>query len=167
MSRSPDYDTPVEMMESHALIENALAMHKEGLFEMDRGELMAENVRLGAAQYQPATCMGCGGAIIPPSLMFRPLSFIPENGLCNRELPECNDTYTHVFMCLSSGIPDVILITESEEKCREVWIDQLRGDECTTCDEKGWSIEEGYEKGYFVNHKDEYRILVHKKEVEN
>jgi len=49
MSRSPDYDTPVEDMTVQDLIENAITMHKMAVFEMDRDELMAENVRLGAS----------------------------------------------------------------------------------------------------------------------
>ena len=71
MSRSPDYDTPVEQMDGNALIENALAMQKAAVFEMDRDELMAENVRLGASQFTPKTCLGCGGA---SSLMAFPRS---------------------------------------------------------------------------------------------
>ena len=45
MSRSPDYDTPVEDMSVHDLI----TMQKAAVFEMRLTELMAENVRLGAA----------------------------------------------------------------------------------------------------------------------
>ncbi|MAL01048.1 MAG: hypothetical protein CL536_02705 [Alcaligenaceae bacterium] len=166
MSRSPDYDTPVEQMDGNALIENALAMQKAAVFEMDRDELMAENVRLGASQFTPETCLGCGGAIIPDGIPS--LSFIPENGLCNKELAECHDEFTYVFMCLDSGIPAIVHMTDDEQEMRRVWIEHLEGDTTRPlCDEKEWSIEEGFDRGYFVNHKTEYRILVHRKEVEN
>ena len=49
MSRSPDYDTPVEDMSVPDLIENAITMQKAAVFEMSQDELLAENVRLGAA----------------------------------------------------------------------------------------------------------------------
>lgn len=49
MSRSPDYDTPVEDMSVPDLIENAITMQKAAVFEMSQNELLAENVRLGAA----------------------------------------------------------------------------------------------------------------------
>ena len=49
MSRSPDYDTPVEDMSIPDLIENALTMQKAAVFEMSQTELLDENIRLGAA----------------------------------------------------------------------------------------------------------------------
>ena len=166
MSRSPDYDTPVELMDGNALIENALAMQKAAVFEMDRDELMAENVRLGASQFTPETCLGCGGAIIPDGIPS--LSFIPENGLCSKELAECHDEFTYVFTVLASGIPAIVHITDDEKEMRKVWIEYLKADTSRPlCDDNEWSIEEGFDRGYFVNHKMEYRILIHRKEVEN
>ena len=49
MSRSPNYDTHVEDMTDQELIENAITMHKEAVFMMERHELLDENVRLGAS----------------------------------------------------------------------------------------------------------------------
>jgi|SRR5210317_706477 len=49
MSREPDYDTLVEDMSVPDLIENAITMQKAAVFEMGQNELLAENVRLGAA----------------------------------------------------------------------------------------------------------------------
>lgn len=48
MSKTPDYETPLDDMSDQDLIENALAIHKSAVFEMDRDELLSENVRLGA-----------------------------------------------------------------------------------------------------------------------
>lgn len=160
MSRTPDFNTPVEDMTTERLFDNLQALLSASIEASDLQELMTLHTSLGGARYTPTeTCDGCGGEIIPADV--DELNFEPENGLCAKELPECL-LYDVVFMCLDSGIPSIVCITDDEEEMKQVWIKHLEGDiSRPLCDEQECTIEEGFDKGYFVNHKTEYRILYH------
>ncbi len=45
------------------------------------------------------TCEGCGGEIIPAELENETVHFIPENGWCAMELPECMSSVCDVAVC--------------------------------------------------------------------
>lgn len=64
MSRSVDYDTPVESMTHNDLIENIIAFHKAEAFEMTTEELRQEftRLRVGASQVfdDDDQCRRCG-----------------------------------------------------------------------------------------------------------
>jgi hypothetical protein len=161
MSRTPDFTTPVEDMTQQQVIDNLEALLSASIEACDLHELMELHTALGGARYTPTeTCDGCGGEIIPADV--DELNFEPENGLCAKELDECY-SWNIVFMCLDSGIPSIVHMTTDEEEMKQVWIKHLEGDiSRPLCDEQEWTVEEGFDKGYFVNHKTEYRLLYHR-----
>ena len=127
MSRSPDYDTPVEEMTASELIENAMTLQKHTIFEMDRDELMAENIRLGAASTNDQ----------------------PKN-------------LVYILITEHSGIPEITMISTDEAKVKQLWHDLVMDENGNDreCDMTNEMASTSYERGYFMWHKDEYRIAV-------
>lgn len=127
MSRSPDYDTPVEEMSASELIENAMTLQKHTIFEMDRDELMAENIRLGAASINDQ----------------------PKN-------------LVYILITEHSGIPEITMISTDEAKVKQLWHDLVMDENGNDreCDMTNEMASTSYERGYFMWHKDEYRIAV-------
>lgn len=127
MSRSPDYDTPVEEMSASELIENAMTLQKHTIFEMDRDELMAENIRLGAASTNDQ----------------------PKN-------------LVYILITEHSGIPEITMISTDEAKVKQLWHDLVMDENGNDreCDMTNEMASTSYERGYFMWHKDEYRIAV-------
>ena len=127
MSRSPDYDTPVEEMTASELIENAMTLQKHTIFEMDRDELMAENIRLGAASTNDQ----------------------PKN-------------LVYILITEHSGIPEITMISTDEAKVKQLWHDLVMDENGNDreCDMPNLMASTSYERGYFMWHKDEYRIAV-------
>mgnify|MGYP005999884709 FL=1 len=127
MSRSPEYDPHVEEMTASELIENAMTLQKHTIFEMDRDELMAENIRLGAASTNDQ----------------------PKN-------------LVYILITEHSGIPEITMISTDEAKVKRLWHDLVMDENGNDreCDMTNLMASTSYERGYFMWHKDEYRIAV-------
>ena len=130
MSRSPDYDTPVESMTDDDLYENAMAIYKSELFEMDRLELMAENIRLGVES--------------------------------KFTIKKASKNLVYILITEHSGIPEITMISTNEAKVKKLWNDLVMDENGNDreCDMTNEMASTSYERGYFMWHKDEYRIAV-------
>lgn len=130
MSRSPDYDTPVESMTDDDLYENAMAIYKSELFEMDRLELMAENIRLGVKS--------------------------------EFTIKKASKNLVYILITEHSGIPEITMISTDEAKVKKLWHDLVMDENGNDreCDMTNLMASTSYERGYFMWHKDEYRIAV-------
>ena len=130
MSRSPDYDTPVESMTDDDLYENAMAIYKSELFEMDRLELMAENIRLGVKS--------------------------------KFTIKKASKNLVYILITEHSGIPEITMISTDEAKVKQLWHDLVMDENGNDreCDMTNKMASTSYERGYFMWHKDEYRIAV-------
>jgi hypothetical protein len=130
MSRSPDYDTPVESMTDDDLYENAMAIYKSELFEMDRLGLMAENIRLGVES--------------------------------KFTIKKTSKNLVYILITEHSGIPEIGMISTDEAKVKKLWNDLVMDENGNDreCDMTNLMASTSYERGYFMWHKDEYRIAV-------
>lgn len=130
MSRSPDYDTPVEEMSASELIENAMTLQKHTIFEMSRLELMEENIRLGAKS--------------------------------KFTIKKASKNLVYILITEHSGIPEITMISTDEAKVKRLWHDLVMDENGNDreCDMTNLMASTSYERGYFMWHKDEYRIAV-------
>ena len=130
MSRSPDYDTPVESMTDDDLYENPMAIYKSELFEMDRLGLMAENIRLGVES--------------------------------KFTIKKTSKNLVYILITEHSGIPEIGMISTDEAKVKKLWNDLVMDENGNDreCDMTNLMASTSYERGYFMWHKDEYRIAV-------
>jgi len=166
MSRTPDFTTPVEDMSIEDLTSNLEALLSASIEACDIQELMTIHTALGGARHTVTeTCDGCGGEIIPDDV--EELSFVPENGLCAMELPQCHAERIHgevateslyVMICSEGGIPEVGFTCSSLERMKRYWNLHLAGDfQDKVCDSTEVHVSKSFEQGYFSYHKSEYR----------
>ena len=104
-----------------------MTLQKHTIFEMDRDELMAENIRLGAASINDQ----------------------PKN-------------LVYILITEHSGIPEITMISTDEAKVKQLWHDLVMDENGNDreCDMTNEMASTSYERGYFMWHKDEYRIAV-------
>lgn len=64
----------------------------------------------------------------------------------------------YVFIAMSGGIPELMLVTNSREECRIAWMEELSHIE-TNCEYFDCDKNEAFERGFFLNGDLEYRIM--------